>query len=81
MTDEQEQALEVVKARMASLGYKHGPCLGITRQIYKCGVCWAVELAQPGYETRSETCDPPSIILIAHVPSGTVETEMEMWGR
>ncbi len=55
-----ERAIEIAFKHMADQGYKHGPV--IEAKVSTTGR-WIVELAYDGLCDRSETSDPPSIVL------------------
>ncbi|TWT98163.1 hypothetical protein Pla108_23200 [Botrimarina colliarenosi] len=57
------EAIAVAENYMRDSGYKHGPCIGC-RPIGPTGTLfWEVEFAYKGKTERSETADPPSIML------------------
>jgi len=55
-----ERAIEIVFKHMADQGYKHGPVIEAKESTTGR---WIVELAYDGLCDRSETSDPPSIVL------------------
>ncbi len=68
-----ETAVELAKRMMRERGYDHGPCLGATLNKGSTDK-WQVEFAYDGMSDRSETTDPPSIVLSVDLRSKEVET-------
>lgn len=66
-----ELAVELAERMMRDRGYGHGPCLGACLQKGSSGK-WEIEFAYEGMSDRSETTDPPSIILSVELSSEEV---------
>ncbi len=68
-----ETAVELAERIMRERGYGHGPCLGATLKKGSSDK-WEIEFAYDGMSDRSETTDPPSIVLSVDLRSEVVET-------
>lgn len=68
-----ELAVEMAERMMRNEGYGHGPCLGVRLQNGVADL-WEVEFAYAGMSDRSETTDPPSIVLVVDLKSEEVKT-------
>lgn len=68
-----EMAVELAERMMRDRGYGHGPCLGVTLQKGSSDK-WQIEFAYEGLDDRSETSDPPSMVLSVDLVSEEVKT-------
>ena len=68
-----EMALDLAERMMRKEGYGHGPFLGVTLQKGATDL-WEVEFACEGMSDRSETTDPPSIVLTVDLNSEELKT-------
>lgn len=68
------EAITIAEIDMRDGGYKHGPCIQC-RPIGTDGtVLWEVEFAYADETGRSETTDPPSILLQVNVSTREVRS-------
>ena len=68
-----ELALELAEKVMRERSYEHGVCLGVSLQQGTSDI-WHVEFAYSGLDDRSETTDPPSIVLEVNLSSEKVQS-------
>ncbi len=68
-----EMAVELAERMMRERGYGHGPCLGATLQKGSSDK-WEIEFAYEGLADRSETTDPPSMLLSVDLQTEEVKT-------
>lgn len=69
-----EQAVELAETFMAKDGYGHGPCISARLLGDSSDDNWEVEFAYEGLPGRSQTSDPPSIVLLVNLKSAEVST-------
>ncbi|MGB7328766.1 MAG: hypothetical protein WBD31_28065 [Rubripirellula sp.] len=67
-----ELAVELAERMMKERGYKHGTCLGAKLEKGDEDL-WHVEFAYEGMADRSQTTDPPSIVLAVKLASEEVQ--------
>jgi hypothetical protein len=68
-----ELAVELAERMMRTQGYGHGVCLGASLQKGETDI-WCIEFAYEGLDGRSETTDPPSIVLSVNLSSEEVRS-------
>ena len=68
-----ELAVELAERMMRTQGYGHGVCLGANLQKGETDI-WCIEFAYEGLDCRSETTDPPSIVLSVNLSSEEVRS-------
>jgi hypothetical protein len=68
-----ESALELAIGHMKAHGYRHGPCLSIVSNPTNSRI-HQIELAYEGFDARSNTTDPPSILLQVDLATMTVQS-------
>jgi YD repeat-containing protein len=69
-----ELAVEAAERFMAKNGYASGTCLGARLTGESMAENWEVEFAYDGLEDRSQTTDPPSIVLLVNLKTEEVST-------
>lgn len=69
-----EQAVEYAENFMAKDGYGHGPCICVRLKADSIDDSWEVEFAYEGLTGRSQTSDPPSIVLLVDLKTTEVST-------
>ena len=62
-TTKMSEAIAIAESDMVQGGFKHGPCIHSRPIGAEDSTTWAVEFAYDGETGRSETTDPPSILL------------------
>lgn len=72
MQERGDLAISKAEEYMATSGYKHGPCIGAECVSSQSQAIWNVEFAHEGLNTRSDTTDPPSIVLIVNLDQNTI---------
>lgn len=68
-----ELAVELAEKMMRTQGYGHGVCLGANLEKGQADI-WRIEFAYEGLDCRSETTDPPSIVLSVNLSSEEVRS-------
>jgi len=70
-TTRKSEAIAIAVHDMMQGGFKHGPCIQSRPMGTQDSKTWEIEFAYEGETGRSETTDPPSIVL--HVNLTTKE--------
>ena len=68
------EAISIASQSMTDQGYKHGPCLDCHPIGNHESIYWEVEFAHDYTTTRSETADPPSIVLQVNLQTKVVKS-------
>jgi hypothetical protein len=58
-----DEAIKLAEDFIAREGYRHGKCLGAEVRSNCEERTWEVEFAYEGLQERSQTTDPPSIVI------------------
>ena len=69
-----EAAVDVAEQFMGKNGYVHGPCLSASLKSDVGPDEWEVEFAYEGLVDRSQTSDPPAIVLMVNLKTEEVRT-------
>ena len=70
----QDQAITIALDDMEAGKFRHGPVIQTRPLGNSESKFWEVELAHHGETGRSETTDPPSIVLRVNVETGEVKS-------
>jgi hypothetical protein len=68
-----EMAIDLAERSMKDRGYCHGPCLSASLRRGSSNE-WEIEFAYEGKNDRSQTTDPPSIVLLVDLNLEMVKT-------
>jgi hypothetical protein len=74
MQEPKNTAIAKAEDYMATQGYKHGPCIGAECRSLQTQAIWNIEFAYEGLNSRSETTDPPSIVLVVNLDQNSVRS-------
>lgn len=69
-----ETAVDIAEQFMEKNEYRHGACLSASLKHESGSDDWEVEFAYEGLANRSQTSDPPSIILIVNLKTEEVRS-------
>jgi hypothetical protein len=71
MNEQADQAVQIAKEFLTSQGFRHGSCIGVNPLSQ---TAWEVEFAYEGLNSRSDTTDPPSILLRVDLSTQNVDS-------
>jgi hypothetical protein len=74
VTTKNSAAIAIAEQDMTQHEFKHGPCIQCRAVGSEESAIWEVEFAYEGNTDRSETTDPPSILLEVNLNTQMVRT-------
>ncbi len=78
MQERKDTAIQKAEEFIATSRHPQGPCIGVRCITPTTQTIWEVEFAHAGFTSRSETADPPSLILVVDLDRNSVRVDSLM---